>query len=1165
MKATLKIQGATLIAPSVVKVDLSAAYLSGGPAKGLKVKVRSSIQDGYFQPDVPGGSDFNFFSPPVKTGLVQREQDANAEEAYLKTQEITLNKDGGFLATLPNLPPIKKVKSLSVEMEFMDPNGETKTVAQQIPMFPADYVVGLRSEDWFTEPGKAKVAGVITTNQGQARANQAYAVEAFSFSSFSHRKRLVGGFYSYDSKDEIKSLGQVCEGKTDQYGRFQCQPRNLPAGQLILQAKTTDAKGRITYARTNIQVRAPGEDSWYTPSDSDRIDLLPEKNFYEPGDKAKIVIRTPFQTATALVTVEREGVLDSFVTTVNRDNPVVEIGLKGHYAPNIFVSVLLVRGRVNDTRPTALVDLSRPAMKMGIVQLKVGWKEHRLAVQVVTDKKKYKARDIAKVTVQVTSPDAKPLPAGSEVVLVAVDEALLRLKENTSWKILDAMMGERGLAVQTSSAQNQIIGKRHFGAKAKPPGGGGGMAADPRQLFDPILAWNPKLVLDKDGRTELKIPLNDSITSFRIVAVALGGTSLFGTGETTIESSKDLILYSGFAPLVRDGDQVANAFTVRNTTAQAMKVSLKLSAPELTGLAPLAIVELKPSEAKTMSLPLKVPTNLKEINYRLEARDTISGNTDILLTKVKVEAAVPVQVQQATLFQLDKSNMIPVRQPADNLPGQGGLQISARSTLATGVAGVRAYMSAYPYSCLEQQVSKAIALEDAEDIKRVIDILPSYLDSQGLLKFFSSSSCGSVPLTRYVLAILAENGKSVPTDTLEKMSAGLQGYVDGKDSCRNWYDDIIGSRYREEIRVLAIDGISRAKKFRPETIATLKVTPNLWKTETLVAWIQLLKRETSITGRDDQLKQAMTILRSRMNFQGSLMNLQNNIDWEAAFQLLTSHDQEAMGVFGVAVQDDNWTQDIGRMARGVTARLKRGSWDTTPANAWGITYLRQFSAKFENEKPAGTTKLAAEEVTATIDWAKNPAGEQKLLAWPKASLTQDVKTQFKHEGAGKPWIQVQVLAARPLKSTRDLGYRVERKVTPVLQTKPGLWTVGDVANVSLKVTANADQAWVVIKDAVPAGASHLGSALDGGSALLDRAPKKSDDGVSQTWPDEFSEKSFASFTTYAAYLPKGTYIVNYRIRLNSAGTFQLPPTRVEAMYAPETFGESPNALWVVAP
>jgi alpha-2-macroglobulin len=35
--------------------------------------------------------------------------------------------------------------------------------------------------------------------------------------------------------------------------------------------------------------------------------------------------------------------------------------------------------------------------------------------------------------------------------------------------------------------------------------------------------------------------------------------------------------------------------------------------------------------------------------------------------------------------------------------------------------------------------------------------------------------------------------------------------------------------------------------------------------------------------------------------------------------------------------------------------------------------------------------------------------------------------------------------------------------------------------------------------------------------------------------------------------------MEYTIRLNNVGEFSLPPSRVEAMYAPEMFGETPNA------
>jgi uncharacterized protein YfaS (alpha-2-macroglobulin family) len=93
-------------------------------------------------------------------------------------------------------------------------------------------------------------------------------------------------------------------------------------------------------------------------------------------------VRTPFREATALVTLEREGVLDAFVTRVDRGNPVLDVPLKGSYAPNVFVSALLVRGRVGDAPPTAMVDLAKPAFRMGLAEVRVGWTAHELAVKV---------------------------------------------------------------------------------------------------------------------------------------------------------------------------------------------------------------------------------------------------------------------------------------------------------------------------------------------------------------------------------------------------------------------------------------------------------------------------------------------------------------------------------------------------------------------------------------------------------------------------------------------------------------------------------------------------------------------------------------------------------------------------------------------------------------
>lgn len=207
------------------------------------------------------------------------------------------------------------------------------------------------------------------------------------------------------------------------------------------------------------------------------MDLIPVKKRYEPGETASFQVRMPFREATALISVEREGVMETRVQKLSGREPVITVPILGNYAPNVFVSVLAVRGRTTDVQPTAMADLGKPAFRIGMAEISVGWKAHELKVAVTTDKKTYKIREKAAVSVKVTTADGKAPPPGTEIALAAVDEGLLELMPNASWNILPAMMGRRACAVQTATAQMQVVGKRHFGMKALAQGGGGGRQA----------------------------------------------------------------------------------------------------------------------------------------------------------------------------------------------------------------------------------------------------------------------------------------------------------------------------------------------------------------------------------------------------------------------------------------------------------------------------------------------------------------------------------------------------------------------------------------------------------------------------------------------------------------------------------------------------------------
>ena len=88
---------------------------------------------------------------------------------------------------------------------------------------------------------------------------------------------------------------------------------------------------------------------------------------------------------------------------------------------------------------------------------------------------------------------------GAEVAVAAVDQGLLELSPNDTWNLLAAMMGERPYQVETSTAQMQVVGKRHYGLKAIPPGGGGGRQIT-RELFNTLLLWKGAVTLDNTAK-----------------------------------------------------------------------------------------------------------------------------------------------------------------------------------------------------------------------------------------------------------------------------------------------------------------------------------------------------------------------------------------------------------------------------------------------------------------------------------------------------------------------------------------------------------------------------------------------------------------------------------------------------------------------------------------
>jgi len=251
-----------------------------------------------------------------------------------------------------------------------------------------------------------------------------------------------------------------------------------------------------------------------------------------------------------------------------------------------------------------------------------------------------------------------------------------------------------------------------------------------------------------------------------------------------------------------------------------------------------------------------------------------------------------------------------------------------------------------------------------------------------------------------------------------------------------------------------------------------------------------------------------------------------------------------------------WREDVGRLVRGALGRQARGHWDTTVANAWGVIALDKFSAAFETVPVTGTTHGSLDQQRRETDWAK---ATDATAAWSFAWPAGPGRLSIVHEGAGKPWASVRSMAALPLDKPLFTGYRIARTVAPIEQQEKGRLTRGDLLRVRLELEAQADMTWVVVNDPIPAGASVLGTGLGLDSQIATQGEKR------EGWVrPTFEERKFDSFRAYYRFVPKGSWTLEYTLRLNNPGEFSLPPTRVEALYAPEMFGELPNARMTVA-
>ena len=218
MRAVVQGPAATPVRPKEIDLDLSVSYFSGGGAGRLPVKLRAEIRPRAL--GFAGYDEYTFSGERLKEGaralslydlLGLDDEDAPVRDLLHRLpRRNEVDEAGAARAKFAKLPKIDTPRSLHAELEYRDPNGEVQTAVADIPLAPSKLAVGLKPESWTASADSLRYRVAVLDLAGNPVPDAEVSVDLYQRKTYSHRRRIAGGFYAYENVSEVKRIAVPC-------------------------------------------------------------------------------------------------------------------------------------------------------------------------------------------------------------------------------------------------------------------------------------------------------------------------------------------------------------------------------------------------------------------------------------------------------------------------------------------------------------------------------------------------------------------------------------------------------------------------------------------------------------------------------------------------------------------------------------------------------------------------------------------------------------------------------------------------------------------------------------------------------------------------------------------------------------------------------------------
>lgn len=1131
------------------QLDVKGWYLFGAPMNDRPLSWVARLEPSSLRPEGFEGFDFG----------LHWDSESQDESKELTTGKETLDAQG---LAHPNVAlekiPFRGSANLVFEGTATAPNRQSLSGRKSIPVYRGEYQLGVRNETSFCQAGKPhKVQVIAVRPDGETQQGVTVRLELLRRQWNSVRKADESGGYRWIS--EVKD-----EPVSDKEIRTSTSPVDLDlsppkAGYYVVRASSKDDRGNSIVSESGFYASGIDYVAWGR-LEGDNIELVTDKKKYKPGETATILVKSPYEKTRALVTLEREHVMDRFVVELTGTAPTIQVPLTSRHLPNVYVSIMLLQGRnpKQEFGPDGQ-DLSKPGFKIGYANLLVEPEEKRLQVKVKTDKEKYAPGDEVVADIQVT--DSSGTGVESEICLAVPDQGVLALTGYTLPDWFSVFYGPRPLSVTTCETRMDVIGQRAYGTKGANAGGGGGFdAAEGRDDFRYTAYWNPSLTSDSQGKAQARFKLPDNLTTFRVMAMAQTGTSKFGSAESKFEVQKPLLLQPSTPDFARVGDDFQAGVVVRNNSGDnlSVKVTANPQGLSLSGEASQSL-DLAAGKEKEVLFHFKADKlNQAKFNFSAEG----GSYQDALTLPLSVEQPVTFE-NVSTSGSTTQSAAVEMVVPSPMAAGTGVLRLFLSSSALVGLEGPLKELQDCIYYGLEPRLSKIRGALAGRDLAQALDQdqqeapletwvadLNTYM--VGEKGFASYDTLDADPyLTAYTLETLylaKKAGVKFDGKLIDAARAYLKDYLNNPQT----YSEYMQPSEVRLVRCFALYALSLGEFDGLSYFNNLLRSRLDLSTEARV-YLLLAGRRLGASATDLALLEQDLVNASKV--EAATVHFKDPKAAKTRWTFASDNKLTALALEALLEAPKGYPQAGKVVAWLMEARSKEGDWGDTHDNARVMEALYHYFKAQEKDRPnfEATAFVGKEQVQKASFLGRQLKVEKSST--PIVSSIERLAVGLKKVGPGRLYYEMRLsYAAAKEPPARDEGLAVLKKISTLKgDSFPAQLKAGETYMVTLTVVSPQDRRFVVVNDPVPAGCEVVQTQFETESAEMQRILSMAQSKLRNATFVHF-EKYPDHVALFADGLQAGEHTFQYLVRANQPGKFTMPATKAEEIYHPEVFG-----------